>query len=229
MAKNLVGLASEERRRQYTLLAMGAGLFALTLPVNNQRALFSPLGDVPILGELSPVAYAMVTGGPGASGGGAPGGQGRSAAGPAARDLGDAQRAPGAFVARIPGESPAAPADSTTPAETAPTQFAALDPNAGGGSGVPGSIGEGGTGGGGGIGNPGVGGGDTGGSPAAGGGLPGIGDIPGIGGTPNPTGAVPEPATWLTMILGFGVIGTIMRRARRRRVSAPPVAGISAG
>lgn len=30
----------------------------------------------------------------------------------------------------------------------------------------------------------------------------------------SPTGAVPEPATWATMILGFGAIGTVMRRRR---------------
>lgn len=27
--------------------------------------------------------------------------------------------------------------------------------------------------------------------------------------------AVPEPATWLTLLLGFGIIGTVMRKARR--------------
>jgi len=32
---------------------------------------------------------------------------------------------------------------------------------------------------------------------------------------PDPTDAVPEPATWLMMILGFGVIGWVVRRARR--------------
>lgn len=33
-----------------------------------------------------------------------------------------------------------------------------------------------------------------------------------------PQGAVPEPATWALMILGFGVVGTAMRR---RKVAAP--------
>jgi hypothetical protein len=36
---------------------------------------------------------------------------------------------------------------------------------------------------------------------------------------PNPTGAaVPEPATWAMMIVGFGAIGASMRRRQSRRV-----------
>jgi hypothetical protein len=31
--------------------------------------------------------------------------------------------------------------------------------------------------------------------------------------------AVPEPATWLTMILGFGTIGAVLRRRQRRAVA----------
>jgi phospholipase/lecithinase/hemolysin len=37
----------------------------------------------------------------------------------------------------------------------------------------------------------------------------------------NLTGAVPEPATWMTLILGFGAIGAAMRR--RRRTITPAV------
>lgn len=37
--------------------------------------------------------------------------------------------------------------------------------------------------------------------------------------TPNAVGAVPEPATWGLMILGFGAIGTTMRRRKDTRVS----------
>jgi hypothetical protein len=36
----------------------------------------------------------------------------------------------------------------------------------------------------------------------------------------NPTPAVPEPASWATMIAGFGLVGTAMRRRVRRRVQA---------
>jgi choice-of-anchor A domain-containing protein len=32
----------------------------------------------------------------------------------------------------------------------------------------------------------------------------------------NPPGAVPEPASWMTMLLGFGVSGSIIRRRRRK-------------
>ena len=42
--------------------------------------------------------------------------------------------------------------------------------------------------------------------------------VTGGGGTP-PTGAVPEPATWTMMILGFGLIGGSMRRKATRRAA----------
>jgi len=32
--------------------------------------------------------------------------------------------------------------------------------------------------------------------------------------------AVPEPATWAAMLVGFGAIGASMRGARRRRTAA---------
>jgi len=48
-------------------------------------------------------------------------------------------------------------------------------------------------------------------------------DIPGlsnavlyVNGTPPPPPAVPEPATWAMMLLGFGAAGTALRRSRRR-------------
>ena len=39
-----------------------------------------------------------------------------------------------------------------------------------------------------------------------------------IGLTPNEVGAVPEPATWAMMLLGFGAIGAVMRRRRTNRM-----------
>jgi hypothetical protein len=57
--------------------------------------------------------------------------------------------------------------------------------------------------------------------------LPGIGGIGGIGATPTPptttppppvetpVPAVPEPGTWMLMLLGFGIAGTAARRGRR--------------
>ncbi len=50
-----------------------------------------------------------------------------------------------------------------------------------------------------------------------------FGSLAGIGAvidfTPNATGAVPEPATWGMMILGFGAIGASMRRRKPVHVS----------
>lgn len=37
---------------------------------------------------------------------------------------------------------------------------------------------------------------------------------------PPPPPAVPEPATWLTMILGFGLVGGAMRREKRKGAAA---------
>lgn len=36
------------------------------------------------------------------------------------------------------------------------------------------------------------------------------------GGTPTQHGAVPEPATWAMMLMGFGVAGAALRRSRRK-------------
>jgi PEP-CTERM motif len=63
------------------------------------------------------------------------------------------------------------------------------------------------------------------GSPPGGGGSPpgGVGGLPPGGGPPlvrqpdSPTSAVPEPGTWATMLLGFGLLGWRMRRERKAR------------
>ena len=44
----------------------------------------------------------------------------------------------------------------------------------------------------------------------------GFGAVQGGSGDPGDVGAVPEPATWAMMILGFGAIGSAMRRSRRK-------------
>lgn len=210
MANETVDLKSEERRRQITLMLLGGLLFVTTVPVVNQRALFSPLGDVPILGDLSPVAYAATFGMPLRPG--SPGGAG----GPPV--VGGGEAPPGAYGARTPGEpgfgGPSAGGTSSgTPPGIIGNPPTLLSPQGTptGGNGVPG----------GGGGTPGGGGGTPGGgTPGGGGGLPGGGGgTPGGGGTsPGVVGAVPEPATWLTMILGFAIVGGIMRRARRQEV-----------
>lgn len=62
-------------------------------------------------------------------------------------------------------------------------------------------------------------------TPPGGGGTPGTGGGGGGGDTPGtvtpvtpgtPVASVPEPATWLTMIAGFGLIGAILRSRRRK-------------
>lgn len=194
-------VAREEKRRQLTTLALGIGLFVSTIPVNNQRALFSPLGDIPILGELTPTAYAVTLGG--VPSGGAPGVGRPGGAGP-----------PVAYAARVPGlPSGGVPRGgqpfSGTPFAGPPGGATNIPPTSSIGNENPGPNGgfvpsvPAGIPGGGGGGGPG---------PSA----PGTGN--GGGGLPSPgvVGAVPEPATWLTMIIGFGVIGGIMRRSRRR-------------
>ena len=52
-----------------------------------------------------------------------------------------------------------------------------------------------------------------GGSPGGGGGIPGGGGNPDL---PAPPPPVPEPATWLMMILGFGMVGSRLRHSTRR-------------
>ncbi|SEN61252.1 PEP-CTERM protein-sorting domain-containing protein [Sphingomonas gellani] len=235
----LSDLAREERRRQLTVLALGVGLFVSTIPVNNQRALFSPLGDIPILGELSPTAYAVTFGGIPGGGiprSGIPGGPGgyRPPVAYAARVPGlPAGGIPGAGVpgAGFPGNvqpfaaPPGGGLSNLPPAGPVGAGNPGGSPGNGGGIGPggPGGISPGGGGGGGGPGpnTPGGGGGTTPGGPGGGGVTPGG---PGGGGLtpPGSVGAVPEPATWLTMILGFGVIGAVMRRARRRDLGRDP-------
>jgi hypothetical protein len=199
MANETVDLKSEERRRQITLLLLGGLLFVTTVPVVNQRALFSPLGDVPILGDLSPVAYAATFGTPPRPGG---------AVGPPVARSGEAP--PGAYGARTPGEpglgGPPAGGTSLGPPPSIvgnPPLLSSPPGTPTGGNGVPGGS------------TPGSG------TPSGGGGLPGGGGgTPGGGGTaPGVVGAVPEPGTWLTMILGFAIVGSIMRRARRQEAT----------
>ena len=50
-------------------------------------------------------------------------------------------------------------------------------------------------------------------------GLPG-GGVPTDPGLSIPAAAVPEPATWATMVLGFGLIGGVVRKRRRRTALA---------
>jgi hypothetical protein len=44
-----------------------------------------------------------------------------------------------------------------------------------------------------------------------------VGVQAGTSGTGRPVGPVPEPGTWAMMLLGFGAIGTALRRSRRRQ------------
>lgn len=49
----------------------------------------------------------------------------------------------------------------------------------------------------------------------------------GGGGSPAAVSAVPEPATWLMMIMGFGILGSALRR-RRRYGASGEVGGLAA-
>ncbi|MEN2785576.1 PEPxxWA-CTERM sorting domain-containing protein [Sphingomonas qilianensis] len=88
------------------------------------------------------------------------------------------------------------------------------------------SPGGGGTGGGGGGGGPGGGGagGGGGGTGGGGGGTGGGGGGGGGGGAP-PVSAVPEPSSWLLMVLSFGAVGVALRRRRARGLA--PIAAAS--
>ena len=198
-------LAREEKRRQLTIVALGIGLFVSTIPVNNQRALFSPLGDIPILGDLTPTAYAITFGGVPTGGvptGGVPSVGRPGGGGP-----------PVAYAARVPGLPSDGLPRGGQPFTGPPVGSSNSPPTSSVGNGSPGPISgfvpsapTGGSGG-----SPGSGGNGGGLSPNGPGGSGGGGLAP-----PGAVGAVPEPATWLTMIIGFGVIGGVMRRARRR-------------
>lgn len=111
------------------------------------------------------------------------------------------------------GEAPFVPPYQPDTLNLASPETPALSgpPPAGGGGGL-------GDGGGGGLGD---GGGGGGGSPG-GGGPDGGG---GGGGVDPPVAAVPEPSTWLLMIVAFGLCGSMLRRQRRsdrRRLACDP-------
>lgn len=236
MATESFTLDQEMKRRRSMILSLVGGVVLTTLAVSNDRALFS---QAAVSSGAPPVAYAFVPpaedtdiGGlarsPGATRNfvaprrtnvtGTPGG------------LGGQPEGPVAFAVQTPVDGPAA--------ISAASSFAA--PGA-----VPASNGGGQQF----AGNPG---GDFGGSNGGVGGSavgptdpstpPGTTDPtapplitdpatpPGTTDpvTPGPVSPVPEPATWLMMILGFGFIGAMLRRARRstqtQAVSAKAIA-----
>lgn len=61
--------------------------------------------------------------------------------------------------------------------------------------------------------------------PPGGGGTPPGGPVPptgsGGGEPPVPSAPVPEPAAWLTLIVGFGAVGVLLRRKRKTAASNP--------
>lgn len=122
----------------------------------------------------------------------------------AARGVGPAVAAPAAAIGGAPADAAtvAAVTDAFAPAAATPATFASLGPALGPtatpvfSASLPPPANGGSTGGG-------TGGGGTGGDP---GGQPGT----------DPVTAVPEPATWLSLILGFFGIGAVLRRRQRR-------------
>lgn len=122
----------------------------------------------------------------------------------AARGVGPAVAPPAAAIGGAPADAAtvAAVTDAFAPAAGTPATFASLGPALGPAAtpvfsaSLPPPANGGSTGGG-------TGGGGTGGDP---GGQPGT----------DPVTAVPEPATWLSLILGFFGIGAVLRRRQRR-------------
>lgn len=84
-------LSAAERRRRVTIGLLAGALIASTFPVANERALFSPISDLPEIGNLSPVAYAVTFGFGGRPSNGYP---------PIGRR--DVRRPPVAYAVRIP-------------------------------------------------------------------------------------------------------------------------------
>lgn len=130
----------------------------------------------------------------------------------AARGVGPTVAAPAAAIRGAPADAAtvAAVTDAFAPAAGTPATFASLGPALGPtatpvfSASLPPPANGGSTGGG-------TGGGGTGGDP---GGQPGT----------DPVTAVPEPATWLSLILGFFSIGAVLRRRNRRRALQPVTA-----
>lgn len=180
MTDRVLSLAQAEKRRQWTVLLLAAGLIASTLPVANERALFAPFGELDELPLPSAYAVIMRTGfGP------RHGGRGRI---PRVPGRTEAAPPPAAFAARFPNE-PSEPAPATPQSATvqnngvppgsglsAPSRWSPVTTFTGGPGGTQGTT----------------------------------------PGTPNPTSPAPEPDTWVMMIVGFGFIGTMLRRARRK-------------
>ncbi|HEX8445321.1 MAG TPA: PEPxxWA-CTERM sorting domain-containing protein [Sphingomonas sp.] len=204
MAARGFTLKNEERRRQITIVALAAGIFISTLPVTNERALFSPFADTPLLGAFSPTAYAMFTGYGPAGGNGPLGGLGGPRGVPGRP--GAALPPPAAFAARVPPAAafaapPAAPppvANFARPFDGPPPAPVDAFPGPGFGPGdalsTPGGPGP-------------------------------ISVVPGNSG-PAPAPAVPEPASWAMLLVGFAMTGAFLRRARHalgRRPADPEV------
>lgn len=202
MSEQIVTLRTEDRWRRWMMVGVVSVLTLSSGTVISERALFSPLADDPAFAGFAPIAYAMLTptGGPGG-----PGGQG------GLRRTGGNDPFPQAFGA-IPqpgdpaatGGAPGGIPDGATGAGPAPQGVGNLPSDSiPGGAGAPG----------------GAGGGPGGTLPGPGGSLPGGGGATPGGTTPGgpvtpPVSAVPEPASWAMMILGFAFIGGILRRQR---------------
>lgn len=130
----------------------------------------------------------------------------------AARGVGPAVAAPASAIGGAPADAAtvAAVTDAFAPAAGTPATFASLGPALGPtatpvfSASLPPPTNGGSSGGG-------TGGGGTGGNP---GGQPGT----------DPVTAVPEPATWLSLILGFFGIGAVLRRRNRRPALQPVTA-----
>ena len=164
--------------------------------------------DAPYELGLSALGLTPLAGGGGSSGGGVAGGSG-GAGGTGAGSGGSGGAGGGGSAGGGSGGGLDVPTVTGLPD---PGVLPGQDFHDGGGLGEPGGLGHGGfpggvggSGGSGGI----AGGGDSG--PGTGGGATGGGSTGG-GHIPADGGGVPEPSTWTILILGFGLIGAVLRR-----------------
>lgn len=220
-------ILTQERKFQNKATAVAIAIAVVsTLALSNGRAMFGPFEQMAAAVDGGPSAAsdfpssAFGVGGPLESRiGGVANRDSTTSSGPVA-----AQPIISRPGATLPGNAsngpPQTEIDSSSPIDVSDPTSGGVAPSAdvpgGGGSFTPGPGTPGGGGPGTAPGGPGTGPGTPGVDPGVPGG-PGDPGIPGGPSVPDPVAPVPEPLTWMMMILGLGVIGGVLRRTRSRQ------------